>query len=246
MTARVVAVACAVSWPARARGRRPRCWLRRLSPLLRGQRALVDARARGRRGPRVVSVSGRRQTMAEHLARGRCPACTSRWAGCSAPTCPLVADDPDHVVRAPRAGRPRPRSSSMAPALILAARRRAARAAAWPAARAAGRWPCCVFPLPAALGPGDHPLPHAALPAPGRPAGLGAPWRAASARRAWIVVLALAALHLAGARGLLAAWRGADRAAAPFLLPDLAPVLRARSRPTASAARTRPTARPTA
>jgi hypothetical protein len=45
------------------------------------------------------------------------------------------------------------------------------------------------------------------------------------ARRAWIVVLALAALHLVGARALLAAWRTADRARPPFLLPDLTPVL---------------------
>ena len=39
-----------------------------------------------------------------------------------------------------------------------------------------------------------------------------------------MLVLALAALHLAGSSTLLTAWRGADRAAAPFLLPDLAPV----------------------
>ncbi len=39
-----------------------------------------------------------------------------------------------------------------------------------------------------------------------------------------MLVLALAALHLAASSALLAAWRGADRAAAPFLLPDLAPV----------------------
>src|SRR5207247_7685717 len=45
-------------------------------------------------------------------------------------------------------------------------------------------------------------------------------------RRAWILVLALACLHLGMASRLLAAWRGADRAAAPFLLPDLAPVRR--------------------
>ena len=43
-------------------------------------------------------------------------------------------------------------------------------------------------------------------------------------RRAWVLVLALAALHLAASSALLTAWRGADRAAAPFLLPDLAPV----------------------
>jgi hypothetical protein len=45
-----------------------------------------------------------------------------------------------------------------------------------------------------------------------------------SRRRAVIVVLSLAALHLAGARPLLIAWYRADRAQVPFLLPDLAEV----------------------
>jgi hypothetical protein len=46
----------------------------------------------------------------------------------------------------------------------------------------------------------------------------------AHARRAWILVLSLAALHLGAARPLAQAWRAADRAQPPFLLPDLAPV----------------------
>ncbi|MHC4164361.1 MAG: hypothetical protein ACYSUM_19735, partial [Planctomycetota bacterium] len=45
-----------------------------------------------------------------------------------------------------------------------------------------------------------------------------------TSRRAWVAVLALAALHLAGATRLLGAWRNLDRAEAPFLLPDLTPV----------------------
>jgi len=55
-------------------------------------------------------------------------------------------------------------------------------------------------------------------------------WAAAprgTSRRAWVVVLALAALQLTGATRLLQAWRSADRAEAPFLLPDLGPVRRA-------------------
>jgi hypothetical protein len=43
-------------------------------------------------------------------------------------------------------------------------------------------------------------------------------------RRAWLVVLALACLHLVGGSRLLAAWRGLDRSGPPFFLPDLAPV----------------------
>jgi hypothetical protein len=52
-------------------------------------------------------------------------------------------------------------------------------------------------------------------------------WAAAprgGSRRAWVAVLALAVLHLAGATRLLGAWRSLDRAEAPFLLPDLSPV----------------------
>src|SRR5204863_10076105 len=52
-------------------------------------------------------------------------------------------------------------------------------------------------------------------------------WTAVSAggtRRAWTVVLVLAAAHLATSKRLLAAWHGADRAAAPYLLVDLEPV----------------------
>jgi len=52
---------------------------------------------------------------------------------------------------------------------------------------------------------------------------------AASCRRivGWASVLAILGLNLAGAAALLAAWRGADRASAPFLLPDLGPVRQA-------------------
>jgi hypothetical protein len=42
-------------------------------------------------------------------------------------------------------------------------------------------------------------------------------------RRAWLVVLGLCVLHLATSSRLLESWRQADRAGAPFFLPDLAP-----------------------
>ena len=45
-------------------------------------------------------------------------------------------------------------------------------------------------------------------------------------RRAWVVALSLSALHLVGGLQLLEAWRGLERAGAPFLLPDLRPVRR--------------------
>ena len=45
-----------------------------------------------------------------------------------------------------------------------------------------------------------------------------------SVRRSYVVVLSLAALHLAGASRLLSAWHVADRTEAPYLLPDLGPL----------------------
>jgi Dolichyl-phosphate-mannose-protein mannosyltransferase len=48
--------------------------------------------------------------------------------------------------------------------------------------------------------------------------------RLGSVRRAVAVALVLSALHLVVGARLLHAWRGADRAEAPFLLPDLAPL----------------------
>jgi hypothetical protein len=80
-----------------------------------------------------------------------------------------------------------------------------------------------VFPLPLRSGPGTIRflmplyLPLVALVAWGLVARAGV-------RRAWVLVLALAALHHSVSSRLLTAWRAADRAAPPFLLPDLAPV----------------------
>ena len=45
-------------------------------------------------------------------------------------------------------------------------------------------------------------------------------------RAAYVVIGVVAALNLTGGARLLSAWRGADRAAAPFHLPDLSPVRR--------------------
>ena len=105
-------------------------------------------------------------------------------------------------------------------ALALAGAR--AHPAAWPLLAVVAAT-IVVFPLPLRSGPGTIRfltplyLPLVALVAWGGVARGGV-------RRAWMFVLALAALHLAASSLLLTAWRGADRAAAPFLLPDLAPV----------------------
>lgn len=171
---------------------------------------------------RIVEVSGRRQTLAQHLAEVL-PQLHQPVGGLLGTHVPLVPDDPKHVAQAPpwvAAGLVLVYGGG----LILAARRVRARPAV-PVLLATAALGLALFPLPLRSGPETIRfltpiyLPVAALMA----------WVALTekhARRAWIVVLALASLHLAGARGLLAAWRGADRAQPPFLLPDLAPVLR--------------------
>jgi len=179
--------------------------------------ALHDAQA-----AQVLSPSGRTQTMAEHLGEVL-PRLHLPVGGLLGTHVPIVADDPDHVVRAP---------GLAAGALVLlyglgllaAARARGASGAArlMLASVALG---LLAFPFPLRSGPGTIRfltplyLPMAALLA-------WAPVARDRPRRSWVLVLALCSLHLAGSTRLLAAWRAADRSAAPFLLPDLGPARR--------------------
>ena len=180
-------------------------------------RALVD-----RQATRVVSVSERQEGFVPHLL-AVLPRLPRTLGGLLGTRTPWIADDPDHLVRAPLA---------VATLIVLlygaslAVAARASRGSA-PARLflAAAALVVLVFPLPLRSGPDSIRfltplyLPVAALVAW---AGvmLGRP------RRAWILVLALAGLHLGMASRLLGAWRAADRAAPPFLLPDLAPARR--------------------
>jgi hypothetical protein len=179
--------------------------------------ALADAQA-----AQVLSPSGRAQSMGEHL-REVLPRLHVPLGGLLGAHTPLVADDAVHVVPAPR-----PVAAGLiliyGVALVLAARTSAGKGVAGLLLAAAGLG-LLAFPFPLRSGPGTIRfltplyLPLAALVAWG-PIARGRP------RRSWIVVLALCGLHLAGATRLLAAWRGADRAKAPFLLPDLGPARR--------------------
>ena len=179
--------------------------------------ALVD-----RQATRVVSVSERQEGFTSHLL-AVLPRLGRPLGGVVGVRTPWIADDPDHVVTAP----------AVVAVLIvlfyglaLALAVRGARAS--PPARlllGAAALVVVAFPFPMRSGPDSirflTPLyvPLAALVA-WAGLSLGKP------RRAWILVLALTCLHLGMASRLLAAWRAADRAAAPFLLPDLAPVRR--------------------
>lgn len=215
-----IVAASGVYLARRARGGR--------AALLAGLLPLVAAsapwwvRTVGDGAARVVSVSGRQQTMFEHLAEVL-PALHRPVGGLIGTHVPLIADDPDRVVLAP---------GWVAGALILIygtslvlavrASRGNGRAAllVWAAALA-----LAAFPFPLRSGPSAIRfltpiyLTLAALVA-------WVPVTLSGARRALVVALALATLHLVAGARLLAAWRQADRAAAPFLLPDLAPVRR--------------------
>ena len=181
-------LAASSGWPG-ARGRRRGAGGPRPRASAAGERALLDARAR-----RPPGHAGRqRDAVATSALRGTwprsCPACTSRWAASSGPTCPWW---PTIGGRSwDRRGRRRSCSSRLESLLVVLAARRACARARRPAP-ARRRGPGLAgLPLPVALRPAQHPLPHP----------LGAARAVASPRclsrdrprRTAVVVLALAA-----------------------------------------------------
>jgi hypothetical protein len=183
-------------------------------------RALGDPSA-----TRIVSVSDRRQTTLSHL-REVLPHLHEPLGGLLGSHVPMVADDPEFIVWSPRL------VAACAIFIYGAGLVFAARSVHDPRVAllfGAAGLTLLAFPFPLRSGPASLRfltplyLPVVALIA----------WVAftrAPARRAWLVVLALCGLHLAGRTRLLAAWRSADRRAAPFLLPDLGPVREALER----------------
>jgi hypothetical protein len=178
-------------------------------------RALVDPGAW-----RIVSVSDRQESMAEHL-RAVLPTLHEPLGAVLGTHAPIVADDPDYGIALP---------GPLAAALILvygltliAAARTAGSAPGTGLLFAAAALALALFPLPVRSGP--HAvrfltllyLPVATLVA----------WAAVArgrTRRAFVIVLLLSVLHLLGGLRLLEAWRIADRSQPPFRLVDLGPV----------------------
>lgn len=176
---------------------------------------------------RIVSVSDREQTMGEHVA-AVIPVLHRPLAGLLGLHTPVVADDATHVVSA--AGWVGTGLIVVYGALLILAARSARAGGSAALLLAAAALALAAFPFPLRSGPDairfltPLGLPVLALVAW---APLAASGREESGvRRAWIVALSLACLHLFGGARLLAAWRGLDRAAAPFLVPDLSPVRR--------------------
>jgi hypothetical protein len=198
---------------------RRRLWIAAI-PLLLVSAPVWVSTSGERQAASPVSLSSRRATFTDHLA-ATLPALHRPLGGVLGTHVPLVADDTEHIVRPHRV---------IAAAIVLAWLAGLSIAVAG-ARKHPATWPLlfvvaatiAVFPLPLRSGPGTIRfltplyLPLAALVAWGCVARGGV-------RRAWVLVLAIAALNLAASASLLRGWRNADRAAAPFLLPDLRPV----------------------
>jgi hypothetical protein len=177
-------------------------------------------------GLRAVRVSARSETFAGHLAE-TLPRLHEPVGALLGTHTPVVADDPDHVVRTPG-------WASAALVLtyglaLIAAVRKSVAGRATPAGRraalllATAGLVLLAFPWPLRSGPASiRFLTPAFLPLAAVVAWLGL--RPEGRRRAWLLVLGLATLHLVAATRLLSAWRTADRERAPFLLADLRPV----------------------
>ena len=221
MSASAVAAASALSLRS-ARGRRGTLAFA-LLPAAPRQRPLVDARARRPRGHahRAGRRAARRRpsaTCARSLPRLHEP-----MGGVLGTHVPVVADSSDFVLYAPAAVRVG--LVLLYGVLLILAVRASSAAAAAALLLAAAALALARLPLPVRAAP--HTL-RFLTPAwscrcscsrPGRR------WRGRP-RRSWLAVLALGGLHLAGGAQLLEAWRSADRAEPPFVLPDLAPVRR--------------------
>jgi hypothetical protein len=218
MSASTVAATAAFLF-LRSRGRR-RLLAWALFPLLAASapgwtRLLSDPQ-----GTRVVNVSGRDETMGEHLAQV-IPRLHRPLGGLLGTHVPLVPDEPRYEVSAPAA---------VAAALvlvyglllILAARRSHASDGA-KLLLGAAFLALAAFPFPVRSGP-DAIRFLTPLYVPLLVVVVWAAVVSGRERRAWIAVLGLAALHLSVASRLFSEWHARDRADPPFLLPNLDPV----------------------
>jgi hypothetical protein len=179
-------------------------WLRALSPAEQAMRA--------------VSLSGREEGFVDHLAEVL-PQMHRPVLGLLGAHVPMIPDEGSHLVAAPVW------VAALLAVVYLGALVLSAKGARVSSPETmllgAAALALIAFPLPIRSGPNTiRFLTPAYLPLL---AVIVARLARAGPRRAWLVVLVLANLHLVGGARLLAAWRVADRAEAPFLLPDLAP-----------------------
>jgi hypothetical protein len=176
----------------------------------------------------AVSLSDRDETLAGHLAEVL-PAIHRPIGGLLGTHAPVVADVGDPLVQAPRWA-----SGALVlvyGVLIVLAVRLRRRSAGARLLLGAAALALLAFPFPLRSGPNAIRFLTPAylcilplviwVPLSGTthdPEAVGK-----GLRRAWIVVLSLACLHLTTGTRLLESWRQADRGGPPFFLPDLGP-----------------------
>jgi 4-amino-4-deoxy-L-arabinose transferase-like glycosyltransferase len=227
MSASVVAACGAFLW-TRARGRRGVLAVA-LVPLLAASAPWWLRLVGDRWATHAVSLSDRDETLAAHLGQVL-PSLHVPIGGLLGTHVPVVADAAEGMVHAP--GWAAGGLVLVYGVLLVLAVRERRRSAGAGLLLGAAVLTLLAFPFPLRSGP--HTIRFltpaylcaAALVAwvPLARAGAGADEGRRAVRRSWIVVLALACLHLVGGMRLLAAWRGLDRAAPPFSLPDLEPL----------------------
>jgi hypothetical protein len=191
-----------------------------LVPFLVASAPLWSRALGGGRATDIVRVAERDSTALAHLAEV-VPRLHEPLGGLLGTHVPVLADSEDFVVHPP--GWVAAAIVLLYGLLLVLAGRAARRGQPAVLYLVAAGLALLAFPFPARAAPHTIRfvtplyLPVAALVA----------WAASprgATRRAWVVVLALAALQLTGATRLLEAWRSGDRSEAPFLLPDLGPV----------------------
>jgi 4-amino-4-deoxy-L-arabinose transferase-like glycosyltransferase len=214
------AVAAAGAWLALRARRRLRLLWWALVPLVAASaplwsRALSDGEAL-----RIVRAESRSQTALAHLG-AVLPRLHEPLGGVLGTHVPVIADSEDFVLH--HAGWAAALTVLLyGMSLVLAARAVTARS------------PALLFLLGAALALAAFPFPVRSAPHTIRlmtplflPVAALVAWAAAprgGSRRAWVLVLGLASLHLALGARLVETWRRSNRAEPPFALVDLAPV----------------------
>jgi len=216
------AVAAAGLWLlVRSRGRRLFLgWA--LVPLAAASAPLWTRALRDPEAMRIVQVESRQETTASHLA-SVLPRLHEPLGGVLGTHVPVVADAEDYVLYHP--GWAAALTVLMYGLLLILAGR----------ALHTGH-PAILLFLAAGLALAAFPFPVRAAPHTIRlltplflPVAALVAWAASPTgnnRRAWVVVLSLAALHLSLGIRLLETWRRTDRADPPFVLVDLAPARR--------------------
>jgi 4-amino-4-deoxy-L-arabinose transferase-like glycosyltransferase len=215
-------VAAAALWVlARSRGKR-RLLTWAAVPLVAASAPLWSRALGDREAMRIVQIADRNETTLQHLA-ATLPRLHEPLGGVLGTHVPVVADAEDFVLYH------RGWAAALSVLLyglmlVLAGRAATARSPAL-LLFAAAALAIAAFPFPVRSAPHTIRLltplylPVAALVA----------WAASprgTSRRAWVLVLGLASLHLALGARLLESWRRTDRADPPFALVDLQPVER--------------------